>query len=238
MLSIIPLKFDSDNLGCTVGKLDIDENCSLSKIESNLLHGYDLITACVPFDTHLKKILENSGFHLISIRSTYSLLLDSKKITCNNNHVEIRSWSRDNQKINSAQIHELAMNIGVTSRFFKDMDISPDSAIKFYETWINNSFKGYADHILLAYVNQELAGLLTLKYEGNIANIDLIGVIPKFQRSGVGTALLANVKSLLFPDYDSLIVVTEAENIQAIRFYSKHGFILDKIELAYHYHTS
>lgn len=241
MIKLFPDKFDTEILGCNVFKLFIDEDIDQKQQIENLLqeNTMDLLCGFVKFSGTNISFFEDNKFNLISIRSTYRYTNQSqpKTITIPEGFI-LKTGQQKAGAINPSDILEIAGVLGNTSRYFKDKKINPEKSLQLYTTWIENSiFRGYANECLLLMEGNRLAGIHTLKIKNNTGYVDLIGVCNNYQGMGLGKVLLyKGIEWLQKQNVEKIEVVTEAENIPAIVFYQKNGFIVDNIELIYHKH--
>lgn len=130
---------------------------------------------------------------------------------------------------------EISYTIGETSRFFRDERFPKNLFRKLYTSWVQNCFSGRCDANLVAFVGKRPAGWVGLIKKGREAVIDLVGVLPKFQGSGVGSALADSAERWAKQNgVTKMSVVTEGETIGAQRYYQKHGFLVSEYRLVYH----
>lgn len=210
----------------------------LAKKSENLFFSY------TPFYIPNIQFLEKIGFHLITIRQTY--IQEIKTHCTKNNHPELNTSSKIIQQqhvqkiITQKKISKLAETIGKTSRYYKDPLIKKQKAQTLYEKWIYNSiFQNYAQEVFCTTEKEEITGIATIKRENNspCAFIDLIGVLPQFQRKKIGTLLLESIYNYCKEKHIHYIkVITEGENIQANAFYQKNNFVVEELQLVYHKH--
>lgn len=88
-----------------------------------------------------------------------------------------------------------------------------DTLIKCGET-----FWGY-------FIEGELAGVISYKIEGNVLDIHRLMVHPNHFRKGIAKALLFFLEQN-FGDLSKMIVSTGTDNIPAVNFYQKYGFVI------------
>ncbi len=235
-------KFDSEIFKCNVYKLFLHEKNSESDI-LRLINAADvkpeMIFCIADFYRENIMALEKLGFSLVSIRNIYKYSgSENKKSAKIPAYNMVANSQLKSGEINKESLPGLAMVVGETSRFFKDEKIDRKLAINFYEIWVNNSFfAGYADEVYIIKEADEVAGFCSVKIKDKSGYIDLIGVKGKYQGKGYGGALLEKaIDYFKKKNITEIFVITEGENVPANAFYQKNGFILNKIELAYHKH--
>lgn len=175
-------------------------------------------------------------FQLVDIRVTFECDLE-KQI-----NEKIKEAPANNVFIRPAQVGDISKleSIARTSydstRFHFDENFPKEKSDTLYEIWIRRSCEGYADQVLVAEVENQAAGYITLKLLGNRqAQIGLIGVSDKVRGQGIG-------KSLIYAAFDwsrlhlvdSMFVVTQGRNIIGQNLYQKCGFTTKAVQIWYH----
>jgi ribosomal protein S18 acetylase RimI-like enzyme len=98
-----------------------------------------------------------------------------------------------------------------------------------YEIHFKNNFNVLENQLLLlAKIKNNIVGQLFIPFKNNIGYIEEIEVSSKFQNSGIGKKLI-NTFQNMFP-LIKIELLVKNDNITAISFYEKLGFILDKSE--------
>jgi GNAT superfamily N-acetyltransferase len=108
------------------------------------------------------------------------------------------------------------------SRFYNDPFFTRGEAEKFYWTWIENLVCDKKVKTFLV----EGGGFITCKkVSKNKGSIPLIGVIPRRQNKGIGQSLIYEaLEWLKKAGVKSVNVRTQANNVDAMNFYSGLGF--------------
>jgi ribosomal protein S18 acetylase RimI-like enzyme len=198
----------------------------------------DLVCSFTPCTYRAAAAMQDMGFRLVTVRSTYEAPIGQVPVGAVSPASVRLHRLTDAPAIQEGDLRQLAETIGETSRYFKDPRIPPAAARRVYETWISNSlYGGYAQDVILAFRDDRLIGLHTLRARDGVLTVDLIGVVPEAQGDGLGTVLLqAGVRAGEALRTSRVRVVTEAENIPACRMYQRHGFLLTSTELVWHRH--
>ena len=129
------------------------------------------------------------------------------------------------------------------SRFHLDPQVSARQADDVKVAWVANFFNGgRGDGMLVAERNGGIAGFLLLKWgkDGQLL-IDLIGVAPACQRSGVGGDLIRRAARDGTGDGrrpESILVGTQAANTPSVRLYEALGLRLSAAQHVLHFHAS
>jgi len=95
------------------------------------------------------------------------------------------------------------------------------------------------NHQFLFAVHQDQAcGYLLFDLKTKPARIIQLCVLNSFRNLGIGSELLEHLKKLLSDqNITDLILNVDSKNIDAIRFYEKHGFVSDKTDSEYQFDT-
>jgi dTDP-4-amino-4,6-dideoxy-D-galactose acyltransferase len=207
----------------------IDKWCNENEIE--------VLCALVDLNSYATtQLFENSGFDFVGIK----VVLENKDIK---KAYPLPSWPkqwkhlagiRPSRPTDKTAVKAIAREINKSSRFFFDPHFCA-KAPSLYEAWIENSFNGYADEILVAEINDEIAGYITIKRENDKGEIDLLGVNGKYQGIGLGYGLICkSFEWFLNKGIEDVVISTQGKNIKAIRLYEKVGFSVQSILGWYH----
>jgi ribosomal protein S18 acetylase RimI-like enzyme len=175
-------------------------------------------------------VAEENRFGLMDIRLTFERSLGSFEPAPND--ILIRAGeTRD-----LPTLRRLAGEIHRDGRFHYDPMFGKDAGDSLYRTWIENSFNGFADAVLVADIADGAAGYVTCKIIGNsIGQIGLIGVDPCCRGVGIGKNLLSeSLRWFGANGARQVIVVTQGRNCVAQRMYQKAGFVTKSVQLWYH----
>lgn len=134
------------------------------------------------------------------------------------------------------ELRMLALQAGWSSRFALDSRFGRTSYESLYTRWIERSCAlEIADAVLTATLGQSRVGLVTGQLGAPIAGIGLLSVETESRGVGVGRRLLECFASLAIEaGCLGLSVVTQAENVSALRLYSRVGF--EEVRRRHWYH--
>ena len=121
------------------------------------------------------------------------------------------------------------------TRFYFDHHFDRARCDQLYETWIENSLRGFAQAVLVVERDTTPAGYVTLHKHDDEAQIGLIAVAPGHQGAGLGKLLVE--QSLEWARQQGarkMRVVTQGRNVPAQRLYQRCGFLTDSLEEWYH----
>ena len=131
---------------------------------------------------------------------------------------------------------QLALQAGWSSRFCVDVRFGRAAFERLYATWIDRSCtRELADVVLTASLGQGWVGLVTAAFNPPTAKIGLIAVHREARGLGIGRHLMAKVARLAAASgCDRLSVITQTDNVPAIRLYERMGF--QQSQLIHWYH--
>jgi dTDP-4-amino-4,6-dideoxy-D-galactose acyltransferase len=121
------------------------------------------------------------------------------------------------------------------TRFYFDLHFERTKCDLLYETWIENSFNGFAQAVLVAEVNAEPVGYITCSLRGVESQIGLVGVADKYRGMGFGKQLVDGFLAWSAEHgAGRATVVTQGRNVSAQRLYQRMGFLTASFQLWYH----
>ncbi|MGK0387048.1 MAG: dTDP-4-amino-4,6-dideoxy-D-galactose acyltransferase [Patiriisocius sp.] len=135
-------------------------------------------------------------------------------------------------------LKELALISGAYSRFNLDSNFKNDEYKKLYSTWIDNLvLKQQAFDICIYKEAEDILGFTSIEEKSKkVADIGLVAVSNHARGKGIGTQLIERaLLSAIQHGYDEVQVVTQKENIPAIKLYEKCGFKQSELTYVYHY---
>jgi GNAT superfamily N-acetyltransferase len=132
-------------------------------------------------------------------------------------------------------LKKISLDMSQSSRFYCDPYIRPYAAT-IYTQWLMNSiFEKYTTDYIIARENNNIVGICTLRVIDTIPRIDLLGVVKSHKRQGIGSLMLETL--IKKKNNVNIYVGTQGQNIPALNFYIKNGFIFDSYDLIFHKHT-
>ena len=129
------------------------------------------------------------------------------------------------------KVGDIAAQTFVYDRLHADPRVDDHLADAFKRAWGANSCRGYADRVLLARVDGQVAGFITLSKKrrlvqgDEVALIDLVGVSKGFQGRGIGKTLVeAACEWAEKQGLRTIEVGTQGANVPSLMLYQKPGF--------------
>ena len=178
----------------------------------------------------MSSVLNLHGFRFIQQHVTLRI----SKLTRREINKNIRFFDAASDDIQS--LETISRQISDKSRFAFEPALKSPKVLELYDKWIYNScFNGFSDYVLVYEQEKTIKGLCTLDIEGKSASIKLIGVDKKYRRSGAGKALVNGFINLAIDKGCSEVsVVTQTNNLEALNFYFKTGFIIADSNYIFH----
>jgi dTDP-4-amino-4,6-dideoxy-D-galactose acyltransferase len=176
------------------------------------------------------RLAESNDFLLTDVRMTFERTLAQQERA----HIspdEVRLAREDDLNV----LRAIARTGHRDTRFYFDEHFDQTKCELLYETWIENSFRGFAQAVLVALVDQAPAAYLTCHFKDQESQIGLVGVDASHQGKGLGTKLVQHFLSWSREQGASrATVVTQGRNIPAQRLYQRNGFATASLQLWYH----
>lgn len=148
--------------------------------------------------------------------------------------------------IRLAQLDEMETVASIAYRAFQsfrlrvDPQIPESRARHSRREWVRNGFKGRAEAIYVAEIENRLVGFTLLRSKTDTektGEIELIAVEPGFHGRGIGKGLVARAIRHYQGKTSKIQVGTQAKNLQAIQLYTRMGFSIVRSELSFHRHS-
>jgi dTDP-4-amino-4,6-dideoxy-D-galactose acyltransferase len=132
-------------------------------------------------------------------------------------------------------LRKIASQTHRDTRFYFDEHFDRAKCDQLYATWIENSFRGYAQAVLVAVADGTPAAYVTCHLKGDEAQIGLVGVSAQQLGRGLGTKLVQQFFSWSRQQNARRVtVVTQGRNLAAQRLYQRNGFVTASLQLWYH----
>ncbi|MGB3592368.1 MAG: GNAT family N-acetyltransferase [Nonlabens sp.] len=170
-----------------------------------------------------------------------NIQLVDRKVTYLKKVPSYREVSEHIKELKMSDVHlpkaiDLAIQSGEYSRFKIDIKIPAFKHVELYEKWIINSLnKKVADRVNGYFINDELAGLVTLTEKSNRADIGIIAVDTMYRGQSIGKKLVLSAEEFAMQnDFGELQVVTQEDNLAACKFYNSCGFEQESTKYVYH----
>lgn len=146
------------------------------------------------------------------------------------------------QRSDRGAVREIAGRAFRFSRFHLDPRIPVNLADKIKVCWADNYFDGNrGDGMVVAESHGKIVGFLQLLWgQANTLIIDLIGIVPEFQRQGLGRAMIIYAANHGTGDHRrpaAVLVGTQAANTPSMQLYEGLGLRLRSAQYVLHFHS-
>jgi dTDP-4-amino-4,6-dideoxy-D-galactose acyltransferase len=249
ILTIDPLKWDSELFGFKVGKHRLTVE---NEIDTFLLNakreGYRLVYlfSKSPNISHSKiNLVDTKVTFLKSIKRYHHLDVKSNSTVSSLNTAEgrtnlelnLHTVEFNSKHHNYGQLLKLAYNSGEYSRFKLDTQFKQGTFQKLYKIWIDKSIsRDIASYTRVFIHDDQIVGFITLNTENTrVARIGLIAVHPNYRGQKIASKMLQDCELLCnIENQNTLSVVSQKNNIAASKLYLKTGFIIQSEIYTYH----
>lgn len=235
------LEFDTDSLGVQVASLDdqishedleeILEDCRINQINLAVLKTK-------------KQIVHSENQSLYTVGLHARSVLFSKAVSDSReeglDRVDVCRLNRIQANSFRADLMSLAFVSGKYSRFKTDPALTRGQFRSLYTSWIDNIIASANHDYIFVTVNpestQNLDGFISMSITGSCATIGLFAVSPRRQRTGIGSALMKHAEAVAARlQCTALHVTTQKENLAAMSFYQKCGYVVEAEYNVYHF---
>jgi len=181
-------------------------------------------------DLETPRLAEANDFHLTDIRMTLGRVVVPEDFAANS-----FDGFRHAREDDLRALRTIARTSHHDTRFYFDGHFEQEKCDLLYATWIENSFRGFAQAVLVAEADGEPAAYLTCHLNDQGSQIGLVGVGEGHRGKGLATKL---VRAFLSWSREQgarrALVVTQGRNLPAQRLYQRNGFITSSMDLWYH----
>ncbi len=227
------LAWDSHFFGCRIARLNhsrLDPMAAEQAIQWCRTEEID----CLYFladsdDAQTARLAEEDHFLQTDVRMTFEKSLTGLDIP------DPEAIVRPAREKDLSALRAIAAKGHRDSRFYFDHHFNRSKCDLFYQIWIENSFRGFAQAVLVAESNGQPAGYVACHLRGRESQLGLIGVAEADQGEGLGTKLVQGFLSWsLRQGAQRATVVTQGRNVRAQRLYQRNGFVTSSFQLWYH----
>jgi dTDP-4-amino-4,6-dideoxy-D-galactose acyltransferase len=181
-------------------------------------------------DQETPRLAEANDFHLTDIRVTLERVVIPEDFAADG-----FDGFRHAREDDLRALRTIARTSHHDTRFYFDGHFEQEKCDLLYATWIENSFRGFAQAVLVAEADGEPAAYLTCHLNDQASQIGLVGVGEGHRGKGLATKL---VRAFLSWSREQgarrALVVTQGRNLPAQRLYQRNGFITSSMDLWYH----
>lgn len=232
-LSIRRLDWDSTFFGFPIGEgrpVTVDDVAAVDAwaLEERLRCVYICVS---PENLAPLHTAESLGFQLMGVHVTFDAHAPFGAVGGGSAAVVIRAV----RPTDVAALERIAGSAHPDTRFHADPGFSRESCRRLYETWIRRSSEGWADCVLVGECEGQAAGYITLHRHADGARIGLIAVARERRGAGLGRALMCGAFDWCESrSIGRLTATAQGQNIAALRFYTRLGFVFDRMDFWLH----
>lgn len=203
---------------------------------------------------YLEKILTQQGFYTIQRQcgiqknidwlstKTKAVLVDVNIQFLNKINYKIDYYLDDNINIkNNFKYNEdiiLFMKKSFKySRFLNDRNIVKEKSLDVYVSWMKNAFLKNNKYFAIYKIKDRVVGVILFSIDKNNNSIilELVCVNENYQSIGIGSKIMYSIFNYAqLNNIKQVRVGTQLNNINAINFYIKNGFLVDDIYYTFH----
>lgn len=224
MIEIDKLEWDSNLFGYNVGRLDDTNFRSQDSSDFKLLYLYS--------DKEIIELEKN----LVDKKITFIYQISDSRISGEqSSNILIQPYEDLIHDYN--ELLTLTYESGIYSRFYVDKNFQNNEFEKLYKIWIDNSLKKInALDVFVAVEEKTILGFVTLERKTpEIAAIGLIAVSSRVRGKKIATNLIQHIKKIAKENnFKQIQVVTQLDNLPAVKLYESNGFKLNEVKYIYH----
>jgi dTDP-4-amino-4,6-dideoxy-D-galactose acyltransferase len=179
-------------------------------------------------DAETVRLAEANGFHLVDIRLMFQRSVPED--------TGPQSAVRAFRTADAARLRSIARISHRDSRFYYDGGFPESRCDDLYDTWIERSYSGWADAVLVAEADGSAGGYVTCHLApSSVGSIGLLAVAPECRGRKLGSQLTkAALEYFRVNGMKEVTVVTQGRNVGSQRLYQRCGFVTGSVQLWYH----
>ncbi|CQR24522.1 TDP-fucosamine acetyltransferase [Streptococcus varani] len=142
-----------------------------------------------------------------------------------------------NQLTASEEILAIAEESFKYSRFFNDPYLDKEKSNKVYWNWVKSSFGKEEKYFVQYMLDGKCQGFILFSVHDSAIVIELIAVKKTTIQKGIGSQLLQSLETYAkdLSTIEEIKVGTQINNVEAVRFYTKNGYIYQSTSSVYHH---
>jgi dTDP-4-amino-4,6-dideoxy-D-galactose acyltransferase len=224
------LPWDTEFFGKRIGRVkagSITDETLAAAVAAGRQAELDCMYLTVGRRDALSGVPERAGFHLVDVQIHLERRLQGASPARELSEAVVRPGTLSDIPLLRPVIDALAP----WSRFAVDPRFGAQAAGDMYEAWIEKSARAGQDLFAVATIGSDLVGVVTVE-GGHVPKIVLIGA--SASGMGIGTLLMNAAVDWTVPQAEVMMVTTQERNVDALRFYARHGFEVTSDQNVYH----
>lgn len=219
------LRFDSNVLGISCGRLDVsdgsdDGKCLSDSVNGAWSDGIHHLTARIPSDwSAVAGELASQGFRFVLCSLSLDKTVRGRR--CGDSSVCVYEGGED------ARLREITCcAFSANTRFHLEPVFAKERVRLLHERWIQNLIENESVHVFVHRDGNVITGYVTVQAADGAreGHIGLIAVDSEYRGRNIGGQLLRSVESAIAPPLHKLNVMTEKMNTKALRLYARAGY--------------
>jgi dTDP-4-amino-4,6-dideoxy-D-galactose acyltransferase len=225
------LEWDSDFFGRRIARYcgdSLTEETADTALDWCRSHNIDCLYLLLRVDPESAAVADRLGFVHTDTRVTLARRLADLE--------QSQTEVRPAEASDIPALQSIARAGHLDGRFYHDQHFPKETCDAFYGTWIENSCRGWADRVLVTASNGLPTGYISCHVEPVAqGSIGLIAVGEQHRRNGYGGKLIRGALQYFGErGVETVRVVTQERNRDAMHLYERHGFSVESSGLYYH----
>lgn len=212
------------NLTIKSKKYPLDYEKSLNRaLTETKLKGYKHLTCKVDTSNNeMAKALEKEKFYLVDTLVTYRFYFGKSILP----PIEHQCILDDCLEKDLSHLKNIARKSFEIDRFHSDEALDNQKCDEYYDLWIENSYNGFADKVIVAKLKNEPVGFTTgkLPSKDGVGQLVLSAVSDKCRGKGVYTSMIYEGVKWLSDKANCVQVGTQINNLAVQKAWIKLGF--------------
>lgn len=178
-------------------------------------------------DAPTAHLAEDGGFRLMDVRVELRRGAGREQI----------DGIREAREDDTEPLRAIARSSHGITRFYADPGFPNERCDDLYDTWITRSLGGWAQQVLVADAGDGAVGYVSCHLDDAepLGSIGLIAVDERARGGGIGASLArAAVGWAAGAGAETMSVVTQGRNVQALRTFERAGFVVHELGLWFH----
>ena len=224
--------FNSNHFGIEMGNVVIgnevfdDETFRTTLLKDDDFKNYKHLTLRIPTrDKITTNAAIKTGFSICDTLVEWIFNYSKSELPVICPKVILRECDKDDLE----ELKIISRNSFKIDRFHSDPSLDNNLCDSYYEKWIENSYYGYAEAIIVAEYSGNVVGYTTIKTysDDDVGHLVLSAVSEKYRGLGIYTSLIHKCVEwvhIKHPDLKGIIVGTQIDNIAVQKAWNKLGF--------------
>lgn len=234
MIKIVEDKFNTEIFQFKMGNLIFEDMEKVTDRELDCIEnqagkeGYSHLTMRVPsINKKLLNIALKKGYFFADTLIEYIFDMKKSKLPS----IQHQCILRDCEEHDLEYLKKIAGSSFVMDRFHADEHLENSLCNLYYEKWVENSYHGFAEKIVVAEYNHEPAGFTTANtHQGDKhGRLVLSAVSDKYRGIGIYTSMIHESMAWMLRehrDLEGVVVGTQLSNIAVQKAWIKLGFTI------------